>query len=351
MAIDDSSPGRYVEVIRRSGFSIYDPIEVGDPEFWIPTPELEQLLDAEIVGVSLAGLPLRTRSKVVKQHVCRALGYPVPSSFRKTQPRFPGQFFDTYVQKSNNLQVWNEELASTRRYVIIRVGRDDVITRVKVVTGGTLALLDTTGTLTQKYQAQLMPHIAMAVFDDEEDTELLRSVVRREVDLAAVTSPLAPPRASQLLPISEIHERLRSLVGKVFPDVGNDQERNRGAALHRLVCRQLGYADYQDDGQFPDVRHQLLEVKLQTSPTIDLGLVRPDSEEALDLPKIEGRQIRHCDVRYALFSAETDGRHVTLRNVSLSTGEKFFTRFRQLQGKVLNRKLQIPLPVDFFDKQ
>ena len=351
MAIDDSGPKRYVELIRRSGFSIYDPIEVGDPEFWIPTPELEQLLDTEIVGVSLAGLPLRTRSKVVKQHVCRALGYPVPSSFRKTQPRFPGQFFDTYVQKSNNLQVWNEELASTRRYVIIRVGSNDVITRVKVVTGDTLALLDTTGTLTQKYQAQLMPHMDMAVFDDEEDTELLRSLVRKGVDLSAVPSPVAPPTASQLLPISEIHERLRSLVGEVFPDSGNDQERNRGAELHRLVCRHLGYSDYQDDGQFPDVRHQLLEVKLQTSPTIDLGLVRPDSEEALDMSKIEGRQIRHCDVRYALFSAKTDGSHVTLRNVFLSTGEKFFTRFRQLQGNVLNRKLQIPLPVDFFDKQ
>lgn len=350
MATDDRGPKRYVDVIRRSGLSIYDPIEVGDPEFWIPTPELEQLLDAEMVGVSLAGLPLRTRSKVVKELVCRALGYPVPSSFRKTQPRFPGQFFDTYVQKSNNLQVWNEELASRRRYVIIRVGRDDVIIGVKVVTGATLALLDTTGTLTQKYQAQLMPHMAMAVFNDE-DTELLSSLVRRGVDLAAVASPLAPPRASQLLPIGEIRERLRSLVGEVFPDIGNDQERNRGAALHRLVCRRLGYADYQDDGQFPDVRHQLLEVKLQTSPTIDLGLVRPDSEEALDLPKIKGRQIRHCDVRYALFSAETDGRHVTLRNLFLTSGEKFFTRFRQLQGKVLNKKLQIPLPVDFFDNQ
>ncbi|MEX0921409.1 MAG: hypothetical protein WD489_05170 [Rhodovibrionaceae bacterium] len=330
--------------------SIYDPIEIGDPELWIPTPELEQLLNAAMTGVSLAGLPLRTRSKVVKEHVCRALGYPVPSSFRKTQPRFPGQFFDTYAQKSNNLQVWNEELAPTRRYVIIQVGEGDVIVRVKVVTGDTLALLDTTGTLTQKYQARLIPGEAKEELIADEDTNLLRPFVRSGVDLAAVASPVNHPRAGQLLPIWEVFERLQSLVGEGFPDIGYDQERNRGAALHRLVCQHLGYADYRDDGQFPDVRHQLLEVKLQTSPTIDLGLVCPDSDEALDVPKIEGQQIRHCDVRYALFYAVTDGQNVTLTHLFLTTGETFFTRFRQFEGKVLNKKLQIPLPADFFDE-
>ena len=119
--------------------------------------------------------------------------------------------------------------------------------------------------------------------------------------------------------------------------------------LHRLVCQHLGYVDYRDDGQFPDVRHQLLEVKLQTSPTIDLGLVCPDSGEALDVPRINGLQIRHCDVRYALFYAETDGRNVTLTHLFLTTGEKFFTRFPQFQGKVLNKKIQIPLPLNFFN--
>lgn len=340
---------RYVKAIQKSGLSIYDPIEIGDRELWIPTPELEELLDAAMRGILLAGLPLRTRAKVVKEHVSRALGYPVPSSFKKTQPRFPGQIFDTYVQKSNNLQVWNEELASTRRYVLIRVNVDDVITRVKVVTGETLVLLDTTGTLTQKYQARLIPGKVKAELIVEEDTDLLRPFVRPCVDLADVASPVNHPQAGQLMPIREIFERLQSLVGEQFADIGYDQERNRGAALHRLVCQHLGYADYRDDGQFPDVRHQLLEVKLQTSSTIDLGLVCPDSDEKLDVPKIERRQIRHCDVRYALFYAVTNGEIVTLTHLFLATGERFFTRFPQFQGKVLNKKLQIPLPADFFD--
>jgi len=293
MAIREDDPKRYVESIRKSGITIYDPIEIGDTELWIPTPELEQLLNAFMTGVSLAGLPLRTRSKVVKEHICQAIGYPVPPSFKKTQPRFPGQFFDAYTQKSNNLQVWNEELSPTRRYVIIRVDDNDVIVKVKVVTGDALALLDTTGTLTQKYQARLIPGDIAAELVASEDTGLLIPFVKADVDLASVASPVNHPQSGQLLPIEEIFDKLQSLVGVRFKDIGYDQERNRGAALHRLVCQRLGYASYRDDGQFPDVRHQLLEVKLQTSPTIDLGLVCPDSEEALDVPKIEGYQIRH----------------------------------------------------------
>jgi hypothetical protein len=70
-----SDPGRYVAAIRAKGLSIYDPIVVGDPTLWIPAPELQALLDDGLRGLSLAGLPLRTRSKVVKTWVCEVLGY------------------------------------------------------------------------------------------------------------------------------------------------------------------------------------------------------------------------------------------------------------------------------------
>lgn len=343
------NPARFVEAIKKSGLSIYDPIEIGDTKLWIPAPELEEILNKGLRGISLAGMPNRTRSKVAKQHVCRVLGYPIPNSFKRTRPRFPGQGFDTYVQKNNNLQVWNEELAPSRRYVLIRVSNVSAITRVKVVTGDTLALLDTTGTLTQKYQAQCIPgHEAMELIASA-DTDLLQPFTKASVDTSLET-PINHPSAGKILPIAVIFNRLAKLVGTRFNDTGYDQDRNRGGVLHRLVCKALGYTEHQDDGQFPDVRHQLLEVKLQTSPTIDLGLVRPDSTDALDVPKISNRQIRHCDVRYAVFYGRTDGAQVTLTHLFLTTGAAFFTRFRQFQGKVLNKKLQIPLPVRFFDR-
>lgn len=184
-----------------------------------------------------------------------------------------------------------------------------------------------------------------------EDTDNIKSILIKKKDYETKfdRSPVDYPTAENLLPIVVIFERLKALIGSQFTDIGYDQERNRGAQLHQLVCEMLGYRDFRDDGQFPDVRNQLLEVKLQTSPTIDLGLVRPNSQEALDIPKIEGRQVLHSDVRYALFYANTDGKQVTLTHFYLTTGEIFFTRFPQFRGKTLNKKLQIPLPSDFFD--
>jgi hypothetical protein len=310
---------------------------------------LEGLLRRELIGVSLSGLPLRTRSRVVKERICKAMGYPVPRSFKRSKPRFPGQGLDTYVQKSNNLQIWNEELAPTRRYALIRVSADHVITRVKVVTGDTLARLDTTGTLTQKYQARLVPGRPDRELITKLDT---KAVIPLASPLASVdpgSSVIEWPRCGELLPIARIFEILSSLIGTTFPDMGHDQERNRGAALHELVCHRLGYKDFKDVGQFPDIRHQLLEIKLQTSPTIDLGLVCPDDVGGAGLPAIMGHQIRHCDVRYAMFYGTTDGLRVRLQKLFVTTGERFFERFPRFEGRIVNKKLQIPLPSDFFD--
>ncbi len=328
MKIDPTS---YTENIARSGLSIYDQIEIGDLRLWIPAPALEVLLDRGLRGIDLTGLALRTRSKVVKSAVCKALGYPVPRTFTKTKPRFPGQMFDTYSQESNNLQVWNEELSPTRRYVIIRISGRHVIERVKVVAGDALAKLDTTGTLTQKYQARLICGAEAAELISPEDTAIVKHLLvnpKRRIDLSKL-APTDNPAPGLVLPIASVFDRLERMIGHSFPDAGHVQERRRGADLHRHVCRHLGYSNYADDGQFPDVRQQLIEVKLQTSPTIDLGLVRPNSTDPLDMPKAGGRQFRHCDVRYALFYAVTDGAMVRLTHFFLATGEDFFGRFPQ----------------------
>ncbi len=336
--------------IADKGVSIYDPLDDENKDLWIPTAELERLLNKGLVGFSTKGLPLRTRSKVIKQEVCKILGYPIPKSFKKTQPRFPGQLFDTYIQKSDNLQIWNEDISLSRRYVIIKVSEDDIVEKVKVVTGRALLVLDTTGTLTQKYQARLSLGERNIELVSSTDTKLLRSILsKRNIATSFISSPVENPSVNSLLPIEIIFDRLKSLVGRRFPDVGYDQERNRGEQLHRLICEALGYHSYSDDGSFPDIRHQLIEVKLQTSPTIDLGLVRPNSTEALDIPSVADIKVRHCDVRYALFYAKTDGNFVTLTHFYLTTGEVFFDRFSQFGGKVVNKKLQIPLPKDFFD--
>jgi hypothetical protein len=339
----------YVGAINSSGLSIYDPVDIGDPLYWIPSKELEDLLSDQLEGLVLAGLPLRTRSKVVKTKVCEALGYPVPKSFKKTQPRFPGQNFDTYTQKSNNLQVWNEELSPVRRYVIIKIDDTDKIVKVKVVNGDQLAILDTTGTLTQKYQARLSGLTGVPELISKSDTDEVLSIFSSKKSKFDLADPAEYPSNESLLSIEMIFNKLKNLIGKSFTDLGSVQERNRGGYLHKMVCESLGYKIYRDNGQFPDVLNQLLEVKLQTSPTIDLGLVTPDSQELLDLPMVSSIQMRHCDVRYAIFGADLVDGKITITDFILTTGKDFFKRFPRFEGKVINKKLQIPLPKNFFN--
>jgi hypothetical protein len=321
-----------VKAIRASGLSIYHS-GTEHPDLLIGNETLQDILSEALLGLDL-NFPLRTRSKVVKSKVCEALGYPIPTSFRKTKPRFPGQDFDTYVQKSNNLQIWNEEISPSRRYVVIRLSDENIVTAVKVVAGEAIAEYDTTGTLTQKYQAKSRLPVVKSQLVSEVDTEPVVNLVikRRSRGFPA------------FLPIDQLFRKLRSLAGTTIPHLGADQERNRGGALHRAICTCIGTSCFDDSGQFPDIQDQLLEVKLQTASTIDLGLVSPDDTGRVsDLP-----EFRHCDVRYAVFYGTVCGSVIQLEHLVLTTGAEFFTFFQRFEGKIVNKKLQIRLPCDFF---
>lgn len=333
--------------IKSSDMTIYDPVPIGDPNYWIPSSELEELLNYHLIGLNLEGLPLRTRSKVVKQEVCTALGYTPPKSFKKTQPSFICQNFDVYTQKANNLQIWNEEVSPSRRYVLIRISEDDIITRTRVVTGDILSKLDRTGKLTQKYQARLVGMPENVKLLSETDTLEIQGITSTFSGFDSFTSPTEYPTLGEVMPINEIYYRLQTLVGKRISYLGALQERNRGGVLHGLACEALGYSSFKDDGKFPDIKHQLLEVKLQTSPTIDLGLILPSNEDILEIPKINDQAIRMCDVRYAIFYGDVENNEVVITKFYLVTGKDFFAHFTQFGGMEVNRKLQIPLPANF----
>lgn len=329
--------------IRNSGLSIYDPISPDDRDLYIPLYALERILSDAMIGLSLAGLPLRTRSKVVKTEICKALGYPIPRSFAKTQPRFPGQNFDTYTQKSLNVQIWNEEIDFSRRYVFFEVDDNDQISAVRVITGETLVQYDRTGKLTSKYQATMQHYQTSRLFSN--DSVTVQDWIIEPSSTLIEANPNSLPRRNQLLRISEIYKRLLPMVGKSINYLDAVQERNRGAELHELICKHLGYSLYEDDGTYPDIANQLLEVKLQTSPTIDLGLHSP--KDGSYILSLNGIDIYSEDIRYAIFDGEVIGNRVYLRNLYLVSGENFSEFFPIWEGK--NSKIQLPLPIDFFD--
>lgn len=335
----------YPYYIRQSGLTIYDDIDLRDDRLYIPTYALEVILRDSLVGLSLSGLALRTRSKIVKSAICEALGYPIPRSFAKTQPRFPGQNFDVYTQKSMNVQIWNEEVDGNRRYVFLRVNEDDVINAVKVICGEELVQYDRTGTLTRKYQATMNSYghdICSA-----NDSPTISNWIIDSPNTVIESAPNSVPRRSQLLRITEIYRRLSPMVGKSISYLDAVQERNRGAELHAMICEHLGYSSYEDDGSYPDIANQLLEVKLQTSPTIDLGLHSPKDGE--QIVTVGDTTFFSEDIRYAIFDGKVIGNQVFLKNLYLVAGTDFTNYFPLFQGRGTNAKLQLSLPNDFFD--
>lgn len=336
----------FVNNIRHSQKTIYDSIPSDDEDLFIPTPVLQRILSNHLVGISLAGYAPRTRSKIVKTEICNALGYPVPKSFKKTQPRFQGQNFDAYTQKSLNVQIWNEPIDPERRYVLLKVDSEDIICAVKVITGIELATYDNTGTLTHKYQAT-MTSLGRSALLSPDDTGAVREYMESpSVDLFA-TNPNSKPKPKQLRSISQIYEALLPMVRGSIAYIGAGQERNRGAELHKLICEHLGYSQYQDDGTYPDIANQLLEIKLQTSPTIDLGLHSP--EDGACIMEVCGHRFYSEDIRYVIFDGTVHKGNIVLNHLYIVNGRDFTKHFPLFKGKGKNAKLQLPLPQDFFD--
>lgn len=307
--------------------------------------ELEENLSNKLIGESLSGLPLRTRSKVLKVLVCRALNYDVPTSFLKTKPKFPCQQFDVYVQKSNNLQIWNDEISPERRYVLIKLNDEDIITKIKVIDGEDLKKLDTTGKLTTKYQARVPSDYSGS--HTTADSDELKCFLNEQSNISG--SPMALPNKNTLLSIKSLYNRIKTLIGYEIKTTNLVQERTTADDAHQLVCKVLGYKLFEDDGQFPDIPNQLLEVKLQMSPTIDLGLHKPDSDESTTFT-LCGKKITISMCRYLILTAHRVDEHtVKIDDLFIVAGDKFFSIFTLFGGKVQNAKLQIPLPGNFWN--
>jgi len=336
----------FVKNIIKSGISIYDTEAVSNPSLFIPTDVLEALLNNGLKDINLTGLPLRTRSKFIKALICKALGFPVPISFKKTKPSFPALNMDIYTQKSSNLQIWNEEIESTRRYAIIQVNNKDRIQKVKLITGKELAKYDKTGTLTTKYQAML-PNVKTSKLLSKKDTSSVQKwCCDKTVDLKDI-NPTSIPVKNKLVPINTIYKLIKELEGTTFSYIDSIQERNRGNFLHQLICEKLGFTIFADKGTFPDILNQLIEVKLQTSPTIDLGRQIPDDNNVIY--SLDKNTFTNKDIRYVIVCGTKLDNEIRIQNILISTGEEFFKHFQMFGGKVKNTKIQLPLPLDFFN--
>ncbi|MCP9237920.1 hypothetical protein [Lewinella sp. JB7] len=131
------------------------------------------------------------------------------------------------------------------------------------------------------------------------------------------------------------------LTGKVITSA---RTKNRGQALERLILEMLGYDVHETaslEGQYPDVKNQLLEIKIQDAPTVDFGKYTP-TETLEVLPKFG---VTTKDIRYMIVLMDKSTNCV--QGIVLMPGGKLGDYFSHVDG--VSGKCQRSIPMTFFD--
>lgn len=153
----------------------------------------------------------------------------------------------------------------------------------------------------------------------------------------------APADPALLYSLEELATSLKPLMGIDAPrDEGNRilEVRPKGHWFEFEVAKSLGYHYPPGAGLFPDLRHQLLEVKHHAgkSVTIDFGHHHPGSKEILDARWNEKVRARVCDIRYLIALAPPQFR-VTV--MVLATGSEINSIFGVSPTKTIKYQLGI----------
>jgi hypothetical protein len=154
----------------------------------------------------------------------------------------------------------------------------------------------------------------------------------------------APADSSLLFNLDEIAVLLKPLMDVDAPrDEGGRilEVRPKGHWFEFEVAKKLGYHYPPGAGLFPDLRHQLLEVKHHTgkSVTIDFGHHHPGSEEVLEARWNEKVRVRVCDIRYLIALAPPPDHKVSV--MVLATGAEINSIFGVSPTKTIKYQLGI----------
>jgi len=133
----------------------------------------------------------------------------------------------------------------------------------------------------------------------------------------------------------------KKLIGKTLE---SNDTKNRGQALERLVFQLLGYSEENLQGLadgYPDIPNQLLEVKVQDSPTVDLGKYSPETEELV----MEDSNVTTADIRYLIVL--TNPQTNIIEGIVLAPGERLGEIFTYVSDTSF--KCQRSIPMSFFE--
>jgi hypothetical protein len=329
----------------------------------------------------LSGKP-RTDGSTLRKLVSNALlasgilpGAPVGSfefvpPKKKGVPKLIREMVDTYIVTtgdSYNLQVWNrypnshsvlvkysnDETIRSKdiRFIFIKIDTErEVIDTIAILTPEYIEnTFGKFGKPTIKHQLLILPRQREAIVKSENsilsfpDTKNLTYRIRHTYE-STPSNMLSEPDFKDLFSIKLLTEMVaKKLIGKTLE---SNDTKNRGQALERLVLQYLGYSEENLQrlaGGYPDIPNQLLEVKVQDSPTVDLGKYSPETEELI----LEDSNVTTGDIRYLI--ALTNPQTNVIEGIVLVPGGKLGDIFTYVSDTSF--KCQRSIPMSFFEEQ
>lgn len=282
---------------------------------------------------------------------------------QKGVPIFLREYIDTYVVTTGtfyNLQVWNRNpnstsvqvdlkngemlLANDVRFVLGKISNDKIDSIVVMTPDYIENRFGKFGKPTIKQQLIISPKKREEIIGQGSLIVDDKSLPDEKIDLACEEIPderSIKDEPEKVLPIHYISEMVTNeIIGeKLDIELSTKQ---KGQQLERMIAYQLGYKKKQDilEGGYPDIKNQMLEVKVQDSPTIDLGKYSPQFEELVN----SGFTTR--TVRYLI--ALTDAMTGTIDGLVLCPGEELGKNFTYVAEKSF--KCQRIIPMNFFEE-
>jgi hypothetical protein len=287
---------------------------------------------------------------------------------KKGVPKLIREMVDTYIVTtgdSYNLQVWNRFPNS--RSILIQYANGETIRSkdirlifikidIKLEIIGSIVILTPDyienkfgkfGKPTIKHQLMISPKQRELVINSENsilsfpDSKNLTYRIRHTHE-STPANMLKEPDFNNLFSVKLLTEMVaKHLVGQTLE---SNDTKNRGQALERLVLQLLGYSEENLQGLaggYPDIPNQLLEVKVQDSPTVDLGKYSPETEAIV----MEDSNVTTGDIRYLI--ALTNPQTNIIEGIVLAPGEKLGEVFTYVSDTSF--KCQRSIPMSFFD--
>lgn len=292
-----------------------------------------------------------------------SIEYEIIPPKQKGVPSFLREYIDTYLVTSGinyNLQVWNRNpnsasvqvdlkngetlLASDVRFVLGKINEDKIIESIIIMTPEYIEnrfgkfgkpTVKQQLILSNKKREEIISNHGMIVADINIPVDLLdteHDTVTRDVSMK--------DEPEKVLPIETINQQISKKLLNETLDISLSTKQ-RGQQLERMVAYQLGYKKLQEEleGGYPDIRNQMLEIKVQDSPTIDLGRYSPQFEEQIN------ENFTTRTVRYLI--ALTDASNGEINGIILCPGEELGKHFTYVSEKSF--KCQRSIPMSFFN--